>query len=261
MSAKILVIEDVRLLAIDIVDRVTSWGYEPIGPFSSGEEAFVFIKKESIVIDMALLDIEIKGNYDGISLAVELNKLKPTPIIFLSKMEDEHTLKKVMSTGYSAFLNKPFSNNELKAAIYKALQEGDSFDLNLIENDPVQADRVYVKNPSGTSQNKVLIKDIIYIESSGETSRLYVANTSKPIVLGGNLGKILERIAFSNVILRTSRFHAVNIDQVKSISSNGPGLSKDHEKGKKYLVLEKTERLIPLSEKYKRQVTSRLKFL
>ncbi|MEQ9422976.1 MAG: response regulator transcription factor [Cyclobacteriaceae bacterium] len=259
MKSNVLIVEDIGLVALDLADRLASWGYTVVGPFANGEKCLKEIKGKDTKIDLAILDIEIEGNIDGIELAYQLNRVRQVPIIYLTKKEDEHTLEKVLQSGFSSYLCKPFRNNELKAALHQAIKNRDQFTINHLETKNILIDRVFVRN--GTGVYHILINNIIYIQSNGETSRLVTAEKKKPITVSGNLGKILTKLSFSKKFVRTSRFYVVNVDKIQRINASEENKIDDRESSKRFLRIESSEELIPLSEKYRGELLKRLKFL
>lgn len=257
---KILVVEDKKLLAEDIRDRLEGFGYKSImGPFSSGEEAFESSLKE--LPDIAVLDINLEGSMDGITLAHKLNSIKNIPIIYLTNQEDEATYQKSEKTFPVAFINKPFTNNELKIALKNAVKASgeemsafDSGDLKIID------DRIFVRN--GRGKISVDLDDILWIQShGGETSSIVtVANRdenpkSRPVV-GHNLSRLEDRLNFYPYLKRASRFHIINLKKVERIVDANAGTSKT---SKKAVLIAKEE--IVLGDKYRKQITDQFYIL
>ena len=82
---------------------------------ASGEEALEFISKNTP--DLVLLDIVMPG-IDGFQFCEQLKKtprLKDTPVIFLSAMNDEKSIIKGFKSGGVDFITRPFRAQELIA--------------------------------------------------------------------------------------------------------------------------------------------------
>ena len=69
----VLIVEDEAILAAHLASKVKLLGYRVIGPVSSGEEAIELAEKEGP--DLALLDIRLDGQLDGIQTAQRLKKV------------------------------------------------------------------------------------------------------------------------------------------------------------------------------------------
>lgn len=72
--------------------------------------------------DVILLDINLQGETDGIdALALNREKCKDTPVIFLTGLSDSSTIKRASATNPSGYLVKPYREEELVANIEMAL--------------------------------------------------------------------------------------------------------------------------------------------
>jgi DNA-binding response OmpR family regulator len=78
---RILVCEDDRLIALGWVALLESGGYTVVGPAHSAETAFELAYQ--YLPDLALIDINLSGTIDGISVAAELAPLGVS-IIFIT---------------------------------------------------------------------------------------------------------------------------------------------------------------------------------
>jgi len=119
MSAKILVVEDERIIASGIQKDLESMGYMVTDIASSGPQA---VEKAGIgEPDLVLMDIVLKGDMDGIEAAHEIINRYNIPIIYLTAYADDEILKRAMVTEPYGYLIKPFNDSELKANIEMAL--------------------------------------------------------------------------------------------------------------------------------------------
>lgn len=119
MEAKVLIVEDERILAIGMKRKLENAGYIVTGTASSGEEAIENVKENRP--DLVLMDIVLKGNMDGIEAAQQIINLYNIPIIYLTAYADEEILERAMVTEPYGYLLKPFNLSELKANIKMAL--------------------------------------------------------------------------------------------------------------------------------------------
>lgn len=89
---------------------------------SSYDEALETIKSQ--LPDIAILDIGINGEKDGIDLAKYLQPLN-IPVIFLTSLDNDHNLqraKNLMPQGFIAKTEKPYDERNLWNAINMAMQ-------------------------------------------------------------------------------------------------------------------------------------------
>ncbi len=106
VKVKILLVEDECIEAMDIQQILESFGYEVPSIASSGEEA---VKKAiEFEPDLILMDIELKGNMNGIEAASKIKKLE-IPVIFITAYTDEFIIKKAKGAEPYGFLMKPFN--------------------------------------------------------------------------------------------------------------------------------------------------------
>ncbi len=116
---KILIVEDEAIVAVDLRERLTALGYAVVGVAASGESALRQVARHSP--DLALLDIVIKGNRDGIETAQAIRDQHDVPVIYLTAYADHETLNRAKATQPFAYLIKPFEERELHVAIEIAL--------------------------------------------------------------------------------------------------------------------------------------------
>lgn len=225
---KILVVEDKSLIAQDLIDRLERFEYKNIiGPFASGEEALEECKND--LPDIALLDITLKGSMTGIQLANILNEERMVPVVYLTQHDDERVINGIDQKTTAYYLNKPFTNNELKMALNSAKrmidQVPDKADSRDEEEVEVLNDRIFIRN--GRGKVCLMLDDILWIQSGGgDTSTVmtvdYVNRDPKSLpVVGLNLSKLEERLSFCSYLLRCSRFHIVNLKKVNRIIDSG----------------------------------------
>ena len=119
MAAKILVVEDEKIVAMDIQNRLESYGYCVPAIASTGEEAIK--KTEEIHPDLLLMDIMIKGNIDGVKAAELIQAKFDIPIVYLTAYSDDITLQRAKITQPFGYIIKPFEERELHVAIEIAL--------------------------------------------------------------------------------------------------------------------------------------------
>lgn len=118
-NAKIMIVEDEKIVAMEIQSRLESFGYTVTALASSGEEALK--KVEENFPDLVLMDIVLKGDIDGIETAEKIRARFDIPIVFLTAYADEHTLQRAKITAPFGYILKPFEERELYTNIEIAL--------------------------------------------------------------------------------------------------------------------------------------------
>jgi PAS domain S-box-containing protein len=131
-SARILVVEDERIVANDIRNTLERLGHTVAAVVSSGEDAVA--RARELKPDLVLMDITLGGRIDGIQAAKEIQKSRSIPIVFMTAHLDEPTLQRAKVTGPFGYVLKPFEERELHTTVEIALYKG-AADLRLQEID------------------------------------------------------------------------------------------------------------------------------
>jgi len=118
-KARIMVVEDESIIAIDIQNGLENLGYEVPAIVSSGEEA-IHIAGE-LRPDLILMDIVLEGHIDGVEAADQILARFDIPVIYLTAYADDDTLQRAKITRPFGYILKPFDERELQTAIEMAL--------------------------------------------------------------------------------------------------------------------------------------------
>src|SRR5262245_39964282 len=95
-KVRILVVEDERIVALDIQRRLKALGYEVAGAAVSGEDAIY--KATELHPDLVLMDIMLEGRIDGIMAAETIRCRLSIPVIFVTAHADAYTLQRAKVT-------------------------------------------------------------------------------------------------------------------------------------------------------------------
>lgn len=124
---KIVIVEDERIIALDIKSSLNKFGYEVCGIFSSGEKALEKIGE--LQPDLVLMDILLKGKMDGVQTAEKISSKFQIPIVFLTAHTDETNLQRAKETYLFGYIVKPFEERDLyttvEIALYRAKAESE----------------------------------------------------------------------------------------------------------------------------------------
>jgi PAS domain S-box-containing protein len=121
MKAKLLIVEDEPIVALDLQQEVEQLGCEVVGLAESADEALV--AAEICRPDLALMDVRIVGSMDGIQTARLLRTAYDVPVIFLTSYSDDATIGRAEKEMPYGYLTKPFKSRELKASLRVALHK------------------------------------------------------------------------------------------------------------------------------------------
>lgn len=118
-KANILIVEDEKIVALDLKRRLISLDYSVNGIVSSAHECLKNIKESKP--DLILMDIVLKGDIDGISVAKLIKAEYNIPIIYLTAHTDEMTIQRAKQTEPYGYIIKPFDLRDLQTTIEIAL--------------------------------------------------------------------------------------------------------------------------------------------
>ncbi|WP_455383218.1 response regulator [Salinispira pacifica] len=118
-AARVLVIEDEILIAVEIEETLRSFGYEPCGIFGDAESALAHI--EDTRPDIILMDINLAGSMDGTEAAALIVQRFGLRVVFVSAYNDRVTIERAKTAGPFGYVTKPFQPRELYTAVELAL--------------------------------------------------------------------------------------------------------------------------------------------
>jgi CheY-like chemotaxis protein len=119
--ARLLIVEDEALIALDLQGRVTRLGYTVVALAATGPEAI----RQALAHrpDLVLMDIRLRGPMDGIEAAAVIRTHLDLPVVYLSASVDAQTRARAAATHPAGFLHKPFSDQDLQHTLARALSE------------------------------------------------------------------------------------------------------------------------------------------
>ena len=197
---KVIIIEDEMVIATSISNKLIKLNYLPFPPCASYREAIELLENESP--DIALIDIRIKGQKDGIDLALYIREHYSMPIIFITANSDPITLQKAKQAQPNAYLIKPFTQTDLYTTIEIAI-------LNFELSQGIDASlKKSILLKQGKAEIKIAINDIYYIESKGNYLNIILSNSNQQTIRGtlNDIEKLLPKEFFHKI----SRSHIVN---------------------------------------------------
>ena len=169
--------------------------------------------------DIYFLDIQMPG-IDGLKTAEQIREeqkslsSKESIIIFITAFKD-HMLDAFDVKAFH-YLIKPISEAKFKVVLSKAVN-----DYNRTNKD---ADR-YILVKNGDSHHKIVIKDILYVESQGK--KVIVHSDNGVLDYYGKMQE-LEKI-LGNSFFRSHRCYIVNMEHITRYSANAIGLKNGNE--------------------------------
>lgn len=120
-EAQILIVEDDRVIVRIAEWRLNKLGYTVCGKVETGTEALNLVINRQP--DLVLMDINLKGDMDGIETAKQIKKDFNIPVIFVTSHSDGETLNRAREIHPDGFIRKPFNDDDLRVAIELALKK------------------------------------------------------------------------------------------------------------------------------------------
>lgn len=187
-KAKVLIVEDERIIVRDLQNSLNELGYDVVGWAQDSVDAISKVKE--LNPNIVLMDIFIDGLIDGIETAKIIKTSYEVPVVFLTAFSDNATIDRAKKVLPYAYLLKPFSNSELCAAIelsiYKFEQERE---VNYMNRQLTEMIELHVQNKNLT------IEDALFI-LSGKAS-LFNTTPDALYVISPE-GEILEQNQMAN---------------------------------------------------------------
>ncbi|MEO8766043.1 MAG: LytTR family transcriptional regulator DNA-binding domain-containing protein [Ginsengibacter sp.] len=211
---KIGIVEDELVIARTILNTLDELGYSHCGPAINYTEAMEML--DNCKPDLLLLDIQLSGKKDGINVAQKVNELYQLPFIFLTANSDAETIDRAKRVKPHAYIVKPFSKEELFAAIEIAFSNFSGARDNTKPGDPgtyPAKDCMFVKD--GYVFRKIFFNEILYLESDANYVTVHL-QSQKKVMLRSTLNDLIEQMNQKN-FFRIHRSYSVNINKIEDI--------------------------------------------
>jgi PAS domain S-box-containing protein len=118
-KARILIVEDEAITAMEIENQLQGLGYEVTSVVDTGKKAIAKAEKDKP--DLILMDIRIKGEMDGIDTAEIIRNRFGIPVIFSTAYLDEERIERVKIAMPFGYILKPIQERDLKISLEMAL--------------------------------------------------------------------------------------------------------------------------------------------
>ena len=235
---RILIVEDDMIIGANVSLLLTNLGYEITGLVPRGEEAVVHVRENPPHI--LLLDINLKGDLNGIDTAKAIQKHADIPIIYLTANSDSATFELAKETRPKALITKPFNKLNLQSTLELVAQTiiQDEKGVEILEYELLD-DRIFIRHNGKII--KLLFDDILYLEADRNYCKIVCHDTDH--ILSSSLKVVAEKLPHSQFV-RVHRSFMVNIFKLDIVSD-------DH--------LEIKRKSIPLSKAHKEVLMSRIR--
>ncbi len=238
-KTRILVVEDDMIIAANISLQLTNLGYEITGIETRGEEALAHVLLNAP--DIILMDVNLRGDLDGIETARAIQKNIEVPIVYLTANTDDISFTRAKETHPYAFIPKPLNIQQLQRSL-ALVEEQVKEKMEAFKKDdiPVEVmdDRIFVRSKG--KMTKLLFTDILYIEADRNYCKIV---TSQGKHLLSVTLRIMEEKLPKHLFIRVHRSYMVNISKLDAVVEGH---------------LEINRKVIPLGKSQKRFLLRRL---
>ncbi|MFY0594617.1 LytR/AlgR family response regulator transcription factor [Roseivirga sp.] len=235
---KVLVVEDDLMIAESVKDILELLDHEVVGIAEDAETAIQLCNDHEPQI--ALLDIQIGGDIDGVDLAELINDQFDIPFIFTTAFADDATVSRASERGPFGYLVKPYGVKDINAAIEIAMSAYGR--LKKAQENPgvskIIDNSLFLKVDSKLI--KVKIDDILYVEAKGDYALF--KTSAKGYIVHSTMKRVQERLDQYN-FAKVHRSYVVNLSKIIDIEESN-------------LLIE--DKVIPISRANKEALMKRL---
>lgn len=119
---RVVVAEDDSMIRMDVVEMLSSEGYDVVGEAADGRRAVELTREHEP--DLVLLDVKMPV-LDGISAAEEIAAERIAPVVLLTAFSQKELVERAREAGAMAYVVKPYTAADLIPAIEIAVSRFD----------------------------------------------------------------------------------------------------------------------------------------
>lgn len=216
---RILIVEDEFITRSTLERSLKRMGYTISGAAADAQGALDVLAEGNT--DLAILDINIEGDRDGIWVAQQVREQYKLPFIFLTAYGDEQTVERAMATRPYGYLMKPFETVDIYAAIRTALTNFSQ--ANVPEPAPVKSeedseqlvakDSMFIRD--GHLFTKIKFADIRFVKAEGNYVSIQTAH--KKHLARGTMKEFEEKLP-KRMFFRTQKSYIINLELLSSLA-------------------------------------------
>lgn len=236
--ARILIVEDEFIIAEHLRCILERLGHEVVGTADQATEALQLLRGLQVAPTLALLDITLRGELDGIDLAGRLRAEFGVPFIFVTSLTDAATVARAKQARPLAYLVKPFDEQEVFVTLEMALA-----DVPEPKNAPLTApSSLFVRD--GKQLVRVQFADLCWLEADGNYTTLHTGAGTRYTAVA-SLKQVEERLPADD-FLRIHKSYIVALSRITALD------------GQAVIV---AGRSIPVGRVYQQALMSRINLL
>ena len=197
-DTKILIVEDEIIIADYIEELLLEENFKHITIANNKETAL--IKMASFLPDIILMDINLKGENEGISLAKSKNN--NATVVFITGQHDLVLMNEALKSNPAAYLTKPIKRLDLLATINLAIYKKQS--------------QIF-QFKDGYDIVNLNFSDIRYFVAEGNYVNIYTL--TKRFTIRQSLMAVMDKLP-TDRFKQTHRSYIVNKNKIERVTSN-----------------------------------------
>ena len=221
MSPRILIVEDEPFIAENLQEMLSIFGHDNTEIANSANQAIKAIKISRP--DLVLLDVKIKGDQDGIELGGIIKEQYKLPFVYITSYSDKETVNRAKHTQPLGFIVKPFTKDDVYAAIEVALFNKNRNAAKVTSNVLASAhpttynnDSIFIKKKG--MLEKVKYDDLLWIKAAGNHITVKV-DDGREYTIRKSLKDISDKLP-KDRFLRVHKSFVVLVDAVTAIDTS-----------------------------------------
>lgn len=237
---KILVVEDEMSFALELEMLIEEIGYQLVGVVDNAEEAFA--KVLEIPPDLIVMDINIKGKFNGIEIAEKIKHL-PIAFLFITSNRTKEMFERAKATNFAGYLVKPIDKFSIQAAIEVAVKTLDNCHSSSANTDVIISSNQFFLKANGIYY-RIGVEEILWIGAEG--NYINITTDEHSFIIHQTIQKVQSLLP--DYFILVHRGYIVNYNKITSVD---PNLNK--------IFIQEQE--IPISRRLKKEVLKKLNFL
>ncbi len=216
---KVLIVEDELIIAEDIKEILENAAYEVVGVAASSDETLQLLT--TIMPDILLMDVSIKGNIDGIQLANTIRERFDLPFIYITSYTTKSVLERAKLTKPYGYIVKPYKEQDVLIAVELALSNAASDKLKQNPLAPIVKtqnqlldDHLFIRDKGGLL--KIKFSDILFLEADSNYTTIHLANSK--YTLRSTLKNAEEQLPVER-FFRIHKSYIINLQEITKIDS------------------------------------------
>lgn len=213
---KTLIIEDELIIAEDMKEMLQEMNHHVIGIASDSKETAEILDQDTP--DIALIDIHLRGEDDGIALALFIKEKHDIPIIFITSYSDKATVDRAKRVSPDGYIVKPFAKEDLFTSIEIALfnfankQKPGLHPENEEARNPVTKESIFIRKDYMLI--KIRFEDLVWFRSELNYLELYCREEKH--LIRSTLREFMEKLP-SETFLQVHKSYGVNTRYITAI--------------------------------------------